>query len=362
MTENKQHPYSKYIVFLVILILAWLVFLVINPFINAIFAGIIISYIFYPVYKQINKLFKKNAISAFIASILVILVITTPIAFVLNAISKEAYVSYIVVKQKVLHGDLFGVDCNIEENILCSVSNFFKDVLSDPKNRYYIEDTIQRATSYILDNASSFIFSFPILLLNLFIIIFLVFYLFKDGKIIFDKIKRLLPFKKVYQEKIFNQFRDILYAVIFGQLLIAVIQGALGGIGFFIFGIPSPILWGITMAFFALIPFVGPPIIYVPVALFQIFTGLSQSDNTLVSKGIFLLLYGILVVSSIDNILRPKLIGDRAKMHPILVLLGVVGGLKLFGIVGLVIGPVILAMFMTAVRIYEEKKLISSLK
>lgn len=362
MAKNNQYPYSRYIVFLIILIFAWLVFLIINPFINAILAGIIISYIFYPLYKQINKLFKKNAISAFITSILVILVITTPIAFLLNTISREAYVSYIVVKQKVLHGDLFGIDCNTEENLLCSVSNFFKEVISDPKNRYYIEDTIQRTTSYIIDNASSFILSFPVLLLNLFIIIFLMFYLFKDGKAIFNKIKELLPFKKAYQERIFNRFSNILYAVIYGQLLIALIQGTLGGIGFFIFGIPSPILWGITMAFFALIPLVGPPVIYLPVALFQIFTGLSQADNSLVTKGILLLLYGVFVVSSIDNLLRPKLIGDRAKIHPVLVLLGVVGGLKLFGIVGLVIGPVILAMFMTIVRIYEEKKLISSLK
>lgn len=362
MAKNNQHHYFRYIVFLLILLLAWLVFLLINPFITAILAGIIISYIFYPLYKQINKLFKKNTISALITSILVILVVTTPLAFVLNTISKEAYVSYIVVKQKVLHGDLFGVDCNVDENLLCTISNFFKEVLSDPKNRYYIEDTIQRTTSFILENASSLIFSFPILILNLFILIFLMYYLFKDGKTIFNKLKKLLPVKKKYQERIFKQFNDILQAVIYGQLLIALIQGTLGGIGFFVLGIPSPILWGIAMAFFALIPFMGTAVIWLPVALFQILTGLSQADNSLVTKGILLILYGIFVVSSIDNFLRPKLIGDRAKIHPVLVLLGVVGGLKLFGIVGLVIGPVILAMFMTVVRIYEEKKLISSLK
>ncbi len=362
MKENKEYPYSKYVLFLIILILTWLVFLVVSPFINAILTGIVVSYIFYPLYKLINKLFNKKTVSAFITSILVILMIITPIAFLLNAVSREAYVSYIIVKQKLLQGNIFGVDCDIKNNTLCTVSNFLKGIISDPKNRYYIEDTIQRTTTYIIDNASTFIFSLPVLLLNLFIIIFLMFYLFKDGKAIFNKIKNLLPFKKIYTERISRQFSDILYAVVYGQLLIALIQGVLGGIGFYIFGIPSPILWGIAMAFFALIPFVGPPIIWLPVALLQILTGLSQSDNSLVIKGILLILYGSLVVGTIDNILKPKIIGDKAKIHPILVLLGVVGGLNLFGFVGLVVGPIILAIFMTIVRIYEEKKLLISTK
>lgn len=359
---EKAYPYSKYIFFLVIVIVAWLVFLIVRPFIRAVLAGIIISYIFYPVYKQINKWVKRDTLSAFTTSILVILVITIPLVLFLNAISKEAYVSYILVKQKVVQGDLFGVDCAVKENPLCSVSDFFKDIMSNPQNRFYIEDTIQRTTSYIIDNASTFLFSLPVLLLNLFIIIFLMFYLFKDGNHIFNKIKSLIPFKHTYQEIIFKQFSDVLYAVVYGQLLIALIQGILGGIGFFILGIPSPLLWGIAMAFFALIPFVGPPIIWIPVALLQILSGLSQSDNSIITKGILLALYGFFIIGTIDNFLRPKIIGDRAKIHPILVLLGVVGGLKLFGLIGLIVGPVILAIFMTLIRIYEEEKLLSSLK
>lgn len=362
MAENNQYPYSRYIVIIAIIILAWLIFLIVEPFITAIIAGIIVSYVFYPVYKQINKFFKRNAIAAFITSVLIVLIVTVPAAFFVNAVSKEAYVSYIMVKQKVLHGNLFGVECETEQNQLCAISDFFKDIISDTRNRYYIESTIQKATTYVIDNASSFIFSLPVLLLNIFIIIFLMYYLFKDGKIIFDKIKRLLPFKKKYQGIIFKQFSDVIYAVIFGQLLIALIQGTLGSIGFFIFGIPSPILWGIAMAFFALIPFIGTAIVWFPVALLQILTGLSTGDNSIVTKGILLMLYGIFVISTIDNFLKPKVIGERARIHPVLVLLGVVGGLKLFGIVGIVAGPIVIAMFMTIVKIYEEKKLLSSIK
>jgi len=362
MAGNKQYEYSKYFLFALVIILAVIVFMIIHPFINAILAGIIISYIFYPLHKRINKLVRQKTISAFITSALALLIIAAPIAFFLNSISKEAYVSYIVVKQKILYGNLLDIDCETEDNPLCPIPLFFKEIVSDPKNRYYIEDTLHKVTSSIIENASSLLFSLPLFFLNFFIIVFIMFYLFKDGAHFFEKIKRILPFKKPYQEMIFRQFNDILYAVIYGQLLIALIQGILGGIGFFIFGVSSPILWGIAMAFFALIPFIGTPIIWLPVTLLQIFTGISQHDSTMVSKGIFLMLYCLLIVGTIDNILRPKVIGDRAKIHPVLILLGVVGGLRIFGIVGLVIGPVILAIFMTIVRIYEERKLHISLK
>src|SRR3989344_2889936 len=114
MAKNRQEPYSKYIMFAVVLILGWISFLIIRPFVKAIFAGIIISYIFYPLHKQINKLIKNNTISALIASVLVVLVITLPLTFFMNAISKEAYITYITVKQKVLQGNLFGIDCKVE--------------------------------------------------------------------------------------------------------------------------------------------------------------------------------------------------------------------------------------------------------
>jgi predicted PurR-regulated permease PerM len=183
-----------------------------------------------------------------------------------------------------------------------------------------------------------------------------MFFLFRDGKIFVDKIERIMPLKDKYRKHVFKKLSDMAYAVIYGSIIIAVVQGTLGGIGFLIFGLPSPLLWGIVMIFAALLPYIGSSIIWFPAALMVILNGYLNMETTLIIKGILLMLYGIFVISTIDNILKPKIIGSKGGLHPVLVLLGVVGGLKFLGFIGIIIGPIILAMLVTFIKIYEEEK------
>ena len=145
-------------------------------------------------------------------------------------------------------------------------------------------------------------------------------------------------------------------AVIYGSLIIAIIQGMLGGIGFWVVGLPSPLIWAIVMIFAALIPYIGSSIIWFPAALILIFSGYVDSEPILIIKGAGLILYGTFIIGLIDNILKPKIIGDKGGLHPVLVLLGVIGGLNLLGFIGIIIGPIILAMLVTFIKIYEEEK------
>ena len=165
-----------------------------------------------------------------------------------------------------------------------------------------------------------------------------------------------MPLKSKYRKHVFKKLNDMAYAVIYGSIIIAIIQGALGGIGFLMFGLPSPILWGIVMMFASLIPYVGSSLIWLPASLILIFSGYVNSDSTLMVKGILFILYGVFIIGTIDNILKPKIIGDKGGLHPVLVLLGVVGGLNLLGFIGVIIGPIVLAMLVTFIGIYEEEK------
>jgi len=183
-----------------------------------------------------------------------------------------------------------------------------------------------------------------------------VFFLFRDGKILIDKVERIMPLKDKYRKHVFEKLNNMTYAVIYGSIIIAIIQGTLGGIGFLIFGLPSPLLWGMAMIFASLIPYIGSSIIWFPASLILILDGYVSLETTPIIKGILLILYGIFVVSTIDNILKPKIIGSKGGLHPVLVLLGVVGGLKFLGFIGLIIGPIILAMLVTFINIYEEEK------
>ncbi len=147
-----------------------------------------------------------------------------------------------------------------------------------------------------------------------------------------------------------------LHLLIYGYVVVALIQGLLGAFGFFIFGIHSPIFWGIVMTITALIPFIGTAIVWLPFALIKLFNGILANNTNEIIGGILFILYGTIIISGIDNVLRPKIIGDKAKVHPILILVGVLGGLSLFGFIGVVIGPLILALFVAFLTAYEENK------
>ncbi|MFH0868350.1 MAG: AI-2E family transporter [Candidatus Woesearchaeota archaeon] len=347
--------YQKIIFILIFLALIILSFLIIKPFLTAMLTGLILSYIFYPVYSKIYKKTKSKNISSLITSLLVILIITLPLFFTLNTISKEAYTTYLLSRQKLATGQ-FLTPCEPVDKQLCKTINYFVDKANDQKVKYYFDTTIKGVTTRITENISDILFSIPIFMLDLFIILFVMFFIFRDGTILVNKIERLLPLKRKHRKNVFKKLNEMAYAVIYGSIIIAVIQGTLGGIGFLIFGISSPLLWGIVMIFASLIPYIGSSIIWFPAAMILIFNGYLDLETNMIIKGILLILYGIFVIGTIDNILKPKIIGDKGGLHPVLVLLGVVGGLKFFGFIGIIVGPIILAILVTFVKIYEEEK------
>ena len=245
----------------------------VRPFINAIFAGIILAYIFYPVYSKINKKINRKNLSSLIVSILVILFLTVPFYFVINTVSREAYTIYIVTRQKVSSGSLISSECEKEADSICGIVNYIEAKFKDPQLRYQFDNSIKNASTYIINSTSNLLLSVPSFLLNFFIIIFVMFFFFRDGHIIIDKIEKLLPLKKAHQDYVFKKLNDAMFAVIYGNIIVAVIQGILGGLGFFIFGVHSPIFWGVVMMFLSLIPFGGTSIVWLPASLFLIFNG-----------------------------------------------------------------------------------------
>lgn len=328
-------------------------FFIIKPFVITIITSIILSYMFYPVYKFINKRIKQKNLVAFMTTLVVIITITVPLIFAMNAVASETRSTYIFIKQSI-SGTL---DSECDPNFtVCRISNFVTKWIAEPKIRYYLDNSNEKITNAIIDNISSFLFSIPVILLNLFVMLFILFFMFRDGTIIIKKIENLSPLKELHYKKILAKFNEVIRAVIFGYIFIAIIEAVLGTAILLILGINAPVLLGLMMGFFAIIPIIGPPVIWLPISLFMILDGYTTNTSSLVVKGVILLIYGTLIITPVDTILKPKVIGDKANVHPILILLGVLGGLRLFGMVGIIIGPVILAVFMTFLSIYEEEK------
>ena len=355
--EIKQQDYSKYFFILFVILMITLVFVVIRPFIGALLASIILSYLFFPLYKWLKSKVKNENLSALIVSFVVILLLILPLFFVLNTLTKEAYVTYLISKQKIAEVGGFLQNCNEDTSPFCWFFHYIGDFFSDPKVKYHLQNSVEKATSYIIDSASDLVFSIPKFVLNFFIIIFTMFYLFKDGPKAFKDLRKLLPLRDIYKKHLFEKFGKVTFAIIYGYVVVAIVQGIFGGIGFLNFGIPSPLIWGIIMAFAALIPFIGTGIIWIPAALIKLFNGILSGNNAEIIGGILFILYGMIIISGIDNVIRPKIIGDKAKVHPVLILVGVLGGLYLFGFIGVIVGPLILTLFATFVKAYEIDKL-----
>ena len=204
--------------------------------------------------------------------------------------------------------------------------------------------------SFLVRAAPDFLGSLTELVLGLFIMFFVMFYLFQGRRRSFDRFRELIPLAPNLKDKLIEEIKSVTWAVVYGQVMTALVQGTLGGVGFFIFGVPNPILWGFTMIILSFLPVVGTSIIWVPAGILLILSGETF-------RGIGLLLWGGILVMNVDNFLKPRLISGRSNIHPVTVLLGVLGGLKLFGFIGLVAGPLILALLIALIRFYEEEYL-----
>jgi predicted PurR-regulated permease PerM len=179
------------------------------------------------------------------------------------------------------------------------------------------------------------------------LIVFAMFYLFKDARLMRTRLYELVPVENRRIREFFVRTRDVIIACTYGTLLVSVIQGSLGGLAFWALGLPSPVLWGVVMVFASIIPTLGAFIVWIPAAVYLAVNGHGW-------QAVALTLWGSIVIGLADNLLRPILIGNRARMHELLVFFGVLGGLELFGVLGLFIGPVIFAITLSLVEALRE--------
>ncbi|HET7597887.1 MAG TPA: AI-2E family transporter, partial [Burkholderiales bacterium] len=171
----------------------------------------------------------------------------------------------------------------------------------------------------------------------------------RDGRALGHRVREAVPLRDDLQRNLFHKFTDVVRATIKGTIVVAIVQGALGGLMFWFLGIQAPVLWAVVMAFLSLLPAVGTALVWVPVALYLLASGA-------VWQGVLLIVYGVLVIGLVDNVLRPVLVGKDTKMPDYIVLIATLGGMAIFGLNGFVIGPLIAAMFMAAWDIMAASK------
>lgn len=326
-----------------------LFYLLLKPLLNVFLASIILAYVFYPLYLRIKKSFKNESLSIFLTLFLIIIIFLLPFVFVASQIPKQA--SYIsdYSKENIINKGFFDFSCNNIQSVKCNAVNFVTG------SGFLDLDKIIDGTLRKITQAATFVVTkIPNFIVSIALALFISFFLFKDGKKLVTYIVKMVPLNKKHSNKLIEKFGKVTYSVVYAHIIVAIAQGALGAVGFYIFGIKGAIFWGVVMAIFALIPLIGPAIIWIPASLLLILNGIIINSYWDMGKGVGLLIYGIFIISTIDNILRIKLVGSGSDVHPLTVLIGIIGGINLFGLIGIFIGPIALSLLITFFKDFRE--------
>ncbi len=349
----KKDRFSTYYFYALILLLLILVFFIVKPYVMAILTGIVLVYVFKPLYNFILKFLKNKHISSLVTILLIIIIILIPIFLVLNTIVEETSTIYAKMRYKVTSGTIFPTDCDMNQSY-CSFFNKVNNLVVSPHIKDFFAQLSRKAFDFVIDKVSSIVVKLPSIIINLLIMFFTMHYFFIEGDKFYAKLFKILPIKDKQKKKLFKKIKVVSEGVVYGQIVTAIVQGLLAVIGYYLFGVTSPWLLGILTAFTALIPVVGTGIVWVPLSVYLFLQGVINNSSPDILRAIGLFAYCSLIVSLIDNFVKPKIISDKTRMHPLIILLGVLGGLAAFGVVGVFIGPLVLAIMMEAIIAYEK--------
>ena len=326
----------------VLLLLIYLVFRIYEPFLAALGWAAILAIFFYPMHHWIAQRFSPNK-AAVLSALTVTFLLIVPAIFVTSLFIREA----------------FAVSRNVQHTLLVQQAPLLAKTWAwiahhvpglDPNADVFdtLEQGVQRQAGYLAERLGTILRNIVAFLFDLFVMIFAMFYFFRDADPIIRGVRSILPFDAVHRDALMTQTRDLIAASVTTSLILAAIQGAIGGIGFALAGLPTPLFWGVAMAFFSLVPVVGSGLIFVPAALWLGFTG---------HWGRALLLLAICagVSAIVDNILRPILLGGRTELSALVIFISVVGGVAMFGMLGLVLGPILVATAAGVLAVYMER-------
>lgn len=320
------------------------------PFFGALFWGTILAIVFAPLYRRLLPSLRHNRTAAAIVTLVIVfLIVILPLTLLLTLLLQEGFSLY----EKVRSGEMsptryfeqvFGVLPSWMTDLL---DRFGLSNLSLLRERF--SDGLMRGSQFLATQALSIgqnTFEFVV---NLFIVLYLLFFFLRDGDAVSERITKAVPLRREQQGRLLQKFTEVIRATVKGTVTVAVVQGALGGLIFWYLGVYGAVLWAVVMAFLSLLPAVGTALVWLPVAIYFLVTGALWEGGLLIA-------YGVLVIGLVDNLLRPILVGKETKIPDYVILMATLGGMAIFGINGFVIGPVIAAMFIAVWDIFVSSR------
>ena len=327
---------KTFVTYVLIIGLFVLAFFVIKPIIFSIIYGILLAYIMYPAYKMISKRVKNETFAATLFCLLLLLIIIAIGFLFFQFLFKQLIDLYLAI-QKV--------------DISPVIKSILPSYMSGDISTRIVSAASSAVTGLIADSLNSitgFIVNLPYIILQISVVVFVFFFTLRDGARTIEYFKSLAPLKKETQDRFFKNFKDITNSVLIGHVVIGIMQGIIAGIGYYIFGVPDVAILTVVTIVAAIIPIVGPWIIWVPVDIYLFASGNSGA-------GIGFLIYGTILVSTLENFIRPLIVSRGTEVNSLIIVIGMIGGLFAFGILGIIIGPLVLAYVLLVIELYRKQ-------
>ena len=324
------------------ILMGWLLW----PFLSVIILAIVVTGVFAPVYHFIHR--KLNStISSLLTCGLIFIVLFLPLSFFVGILANEAWDLYLTARNALQNKPF--MELLQKSDIFDTVNLFlakFKIQITGAQLNKAIAEIGRVMGLFLYEQARSITTNVLKFIVNFFFMLLIIFYLLIDSPRLVAFIVQLSPLPEDQDQKLIKKFKDIAAAILLGNGLGGIIQGTLGGLVFFLFGLKSPFLWGVIMALLAFLPILGIGIVFVPAAIMLFLQGR-------LAAGIFFLVFYLILSGGIEYFFKPRLVGQRVRMHTLIVFLSIIGGLKLFGILGIIYGPLVATAFLTLAEIYQ---------
>jgi predicted PurR-regulated permease PerM len=336
--SSSQNKIGNALFYAILVVVAYLSYLIFAPFLVALAWAAILAIVAYPAYEFLARRWARNR-AALVSTIAITLIIIVPTLLVMIAFVRQAVEAVQSVQLGVQAGHYSWIS-NLWLRIQERFPNAVPESLTDLLHRY-----AERVATYVAARLGTLLQHTAEFIFHLCVTILAMFYLFRDGDSIVERLRELLPFEPEHRDRMVQQTRDLIFASVTSSLAAAIMHGILGGIAFAIAGVRAPLFWGVMMGFFSFVPVVGSALVWVPISISLITSGH-------LGRAIFVLIACALIVTVVDNLIRPWLLSGRSQMSGLLIFISILGGIAVFGMLGIVLGPIIVAAAASMLDVY----------
>jgi len=341
MADSIRDRFSQLVFYALIILIGYLTYLVISPFLSSLAWAAVFAVMFHRVHRELSPRIGPGR-SALAATLMAAVLIVAPAVMLVSVIARE--VPQVIDYMKQMSNTAPEQIDRIWEVIRRRSPTPLPE---DPT--FLVREGVQRVLAFLAPHAGAVVADLFATLGSLFVMLFAMFFLLRDGHTLARQVRDLLPLPEAARDRLMTDTRDLIVASVGAGLMVAATQGAIGALAFWLLGIDAPVVWGVVMALCSLIPLVGAALVWVPTALWLLLSGE-------IGRGVILVIVGVFAISLADNVLRPLLLAGRTTASGLVVFLGLLGGAAAFGFIGLVLGPIILVTAGSLLRVFSRRE------